>query len=114
MSQDNEISKMTVFGIVISSENNSISPQGNLGIVLNQQYNSFARKTASVIVFENKQFGDFLDVDIDDEFFLTSFNTGDMLRGIAFNNDNDITNAIQSGVLCKVFESIRQHLEKAQ
>lgn len=110
MSDLNQESILSVFDIVISTENNSISPHGLLGIVLNQQYNSFARKQASVIVFENGAFADFLDVDVDEEFIITTFNTGHLLKGIAFNNDNDITNAVSSGVIKKVFSTIRDNL----
>ena len=51
-----------------------------------------------------------MDDDIDNAFIRTEYNTGEILNGISFNNDNDITAAIKSGVIKKVFEIIRGNL----
>jgi|TARA_R110002060_G_scaffold36845_4_gene47867 hypothetical protein len=114
MSDSTKEQALSVYDIVISAEFNSICPQGLLGIILHQEYNDFARKTASVIVFENLQFADFLESDLGSAFIRTEYNTGEILKGIAFNNDNDITRAIKSGVLKRVFERIRQNLSDAE
>lgn len=107
-------SLLSTFDIIISTPDNPICPANLLGVVLHQEYNSFARKTASVIVFENLQFADFLDVDIDASFNKTGYNTGDILKGIPLYNDGDVTNAIKSGVIKIVFETIRKNLKEAE
>ena len=100
------------FDVVLSGPNNPQAQPNLLGIVLRIYDSTFVRKTMAVIVFENGQFGDYQEADIEGgEITPTEFNTP-LLKGFDFSLDPNITELIKSTAFKDVFDQIRIGIEK--
>ena len=99
-----------ITSIVLSGPDNPIAPPDILGVVVRQDTNHFLGQRSVIVVFENRQFAEYVSSDLGTEIKLTNYTYPPIDKGVEF-NDANITECIKKDVFDVVFKNIRKKIK---